>query len=68
LYYDAEVKVKIINEIGQLIATNIPTTVMQRTKGIQHFSLQTNSLATGIYFCELSIDGHSEVKKFAVQH
>jgi hypothetical protein len=68
LYYDADVSIKIRNEIGQIMSNNINFEAMQRTKGKQSFKLNTNHLANGIYFCELSIDGHRQIKKFVVQH
>jgi hypothetical protein len=68
LYYDEDVHIKVTNSFGQQINCGIGDNMQHLKKGLQHFQINTNNLASGIYYCELSINGNREIRKFSVVH
>lgn len=66
LYYDSDIRVRVYNQLGQYFSGIIEQEWYTQTKGKHKLTLNTASLAPGMYYCEFSIDGKREVKKFTV--
>jgi hypothetical protein len=66
LYYDADIRIRVYNQLGQYFNGIAEQEYYSQTKGKQKLTLHTESLPPGVYYCEFSIDGLREVKKFTV--
>jgi hypothetical protein len=66
LYYDSEIKITVTNELGQIMPSLSEQQVYHHAKGKHKIRLHTSSLASGIYFCIIEMNGRKEVKKFTV--
>jgi hypothetical protein len=66
LYYNADIRIRVYNQLGQYFSGITNQEYYSQEKGTQKITLNTSSLAPGIYYCEFSIDGLRETKKFTV--
>jgi len=66
LYYNADIRIRVYNQLGQYFSGITDHEYYSQEKGQQKITLNTSSLSPGIYYCEFSIDGLRETKKFTV--
>lgn len=68
LYADSELSLSLTDEFGKKMVGVFDAINIQQSKGKKKFTLRTNHLASGIYYCIVEINGHKQVLRLSVIH
>lgn len=68
LYADAEINLSLTDAFGKKMMGVFEDYTMQQSRGKKKFTLRTNHLASGIYYCIVEINGQKQVLHLSVIH